>query len=100
MYANRVPVVISGINVGSARVNEDGTIELIMGSPCLLGQELLAGLVEGLVMGLSIVPVTRPAVDANVIALDQAPSRRAAREERGFTIRDCTNDECCKNDGD
>lgn len=62
-----VPVKIDGVGVGSARVAEDGTIMLIMGSPCRLGHEILKQIEIGIVSGLEVRPIINPMVDGRLI---------------------------------
>jgi acylphosphatase len=49
-----VPVQIHGIPVGSAKIRPDGTIEIVMGSPSMIGQELKKKIESGEYSGLSI----------------------------------------------
>jgi hypothetical protein len=60
-YAEGVPVTIAGAKVGSARVNEDGSIEMTLGGS-LLGKEILMHLQVGNAEGLSVAPVMIPAL--------------------------------------
>lgn len=61
-----VPVTIDGIPVGSARVHTDGTIDLVMGTPSSIGQEILKDLQNGQIQGLSIGVVESEEVPSNV----------------------------------
>lgn len=56
MPLNAIPVVMFGVNVGSATIHDDGTIALTMGSPCMLGKDLMARLQSGQFTALNIMP--------------------------------------------
>lgn len=59
-HAERVPVKIGDVPVGSARINEDGTIDVLMGYPSMLGKEILKLVTAGVVKGLAIMPIIEP----------------------------------------
>lgn len=63
----RIPLKMKGVQIGSALVNEDGTIQLTMGPNNALGRELLEHIKIGLVFGLTISPIINPAVDGKLI---------------------------------
>jgi hypothetical protein len=54
MALGGIPLKMFGTNVGTARINDDGTIDLIMISPCQLGVSLLDGFKTGLFTDLSV----------------------------------------------
>lgn len=56
MPLSAIPVVMFGVNVGSAVIYDDGTIDLTMGSPCALGKDLMARLQSGQFAALNIMP--------------------------------------------
>lgn len=57
MRIENIPVTIRGLPVGTAQINDDGTIDLAMGTNHPLVKEMAAFISRGLVSGLSIVPV-------------------------------------------
>lgn len=64
-HAEGVPVTMSGIEIGNARVDDDGSIELTIKIPNRFGQELFHHILMGTVLGLSISPTIEPARRAN-----------------------------------
>ena len=60
-HAENVPVKIGKMVVGSARIHENGTIDVSMDAPNPLGQEILHLITSGLVQGISIAPISVPA---------------------------------------
>lgn len=84
-HAERVPLEVCGVLAGSALVNEDGTIQLLMEGPNIFGQELLLQITRGTIKGLAISPVTetaRPSLlgDARVSgSRDSLPNRNNKR---------------------
>jgi hypothetical protein len=59
-HVEPVPVKIHGIDVGIARVNADGSIEMTIGASAL-GAEIFDLLRVNMVEGLSIHPISTPA---------------------------------------
>jgi hypothetical protein len=71
-YIIGVPLTIAGVQVGSARMNADGTIDLLMDSPNALGREILEALQTGHVSGLEIKPTILPAIPASATVITPA----------------------------
>jgi acylphosphatase len=63
-HAERVPVKFHGVDIGTARVDDDGTIEITTDSPNEPVKLLLEYIRCGLVEGMSIAFILVPAVDA------------------------------------
>lgn len=64
-----IPVKVGGVEVGTARIGEDGAIDLIL-EPNQFGRDVCTGVRAGIVTGLTIRPVRRtanePGSDNNV----------------------------------
>ena len=67
-HAERIPLKMNGLDVGSARVNVDGTISLTMKAGCQPGLELLEFIRSNVVVGLSIKTIINPVVDGEIIS--------------------------------
>lgn len=57
MPLSGVPLTMFGVPVGSAQINDDGTIALKMDSPCAFGKDLLKQFEQGVHSVLSLSPV-------------------------------------------
>lgn len=57
-----VPVRIGGVEVGTARIDEDGGIDLTM-KPNQFGRDIYTGTQAGIVTGITIRPVRRTTLD-------------------------------------
>lgn len=75
-HAEGIPLKIGGVQVGTARIHQGGTIELMMG-PSPLGQEILEMIQADLVDGLSIRPTMKPAKPVRPIKVNNSRIRSA-----------------------
>lgn len=60
MALSGIPLMMYGVLVGSARINDNGTLDLIMTDPQPLGQDLLVEFETGQHTALAITPVGVP----------------------------------------
>lgn len=60
MALTGIPVTMFGVNVGSAKLHDDGTVELTMGSPNAMGKDLISQFEAGQHVALAIMPVSIP----------------------------------------
>lgn len=61
MALTGIPLMMFGVSVGSAKIHDDGTIELTMGSPNAMGKDLITQIEAGLHVGLALTPISVPA---------------------------------------
>lgn len=78
-----VPLKIGVQHVGYARVFGDGTIEVEIHSK-YLGKELFQHIQAGLVEGLTLAPIVKPAVDAHLPNVRTLRDRMKLRNTRGI----------------
>lgn len=62
-HAENVPVKMNGIDVGRARVDDTGLIQIRLNPPSYVGHTLLEFLRQGVVVGLSLSALVNPAVE-------------------------------------
>lgn len=63
-HAENVPVKMNGIDVGTARVDDTGLIQITLTPPSYVGHTLLEFLQQGVVVGLSLSALVDPAVES------------------------------------
>jgi hypothetical protein len=67
-HIDNVPVKLQGIQIGTAKVNADGSILMALSHRSNVGMEIYQQLLAGFIYGLSIGPIINPAVDGNLIS--------------------------------
>lgn len=60
MARSNIPLKMYGMVVGTARINDDGTIDNIMDSPCNFGKDWLVQFDNGEFDSLTIMPSGQP----------------------------------------
>lgn len=80
----QVPVKMGGVDIGTARVNRDGTIQITTVVPNEQVQELLEHIKAGVVFGLSITPIINPGISGNLIS--RVDREKPLSEFGGFKV--------------
>lgn len=60
MALREVPITMFGVPVGSASINDDGTLALNIDSSCDLSKDVMRYLEDGEYTGLSLMPIGVP----------------------------------------
>lgn len=67
-YVKNIPVSLGAVIIGSAEVDDDGTIILTLGEASATGRELYNHFLSGFASGLSINPIVHPAAAREALA--------------------------------
>lgn len=78
MIVENVPLEIAGVQVGTANIEDDGTIHLTMNSPSFFGQEIGEQIKQGYVRGLTLVRVVTPGVHHSLFPSERSVTIKGA----------------------